>query len=284
MAIIYIVVGSFVAYFVSIFWWKNIFSRDFFYFSSKQDQSHLFFTSWSLAVAWFQDTLPLDFRNFPELHGDISAIQKEAKIVMIFGAGRIPMGKKRGQNLPRLCCQVLKYKKIRWCLGFVGFPDIFARAVALKNCITFISFCGLQPLVVRKAAEVLFSDFDLMDSNLYSWTRCHPRSEFCDTYLSLLSQPKPLFGNKTCSHPLGGVNHSWWQNTSLFPNQTFRPPSSSSAAFGISDFYGPMVVYLPSQKCWTLFYKIALVSAAGGGESNVRSSGNVGSHGCHGCK
>ena len=24
-----------------------------------------------------QDTLPLDFRNFPELHGDISDIQKE---------------------------------------------------------------------------------------------------------------------------------------------------------------------------------------------------------------
>lgn len=41
-----------------------------------------------------------------------------------------------------------------------------------------------------------------------------------------------------------------------FPNQTFRPPDlSSSAAFGISDFYGAMVVHLPSQSVGHCFTK-----------------------------
>lgn len=207
---------------MSIFCEKKHLLKGFFFFFSNKTRAIYFLQvdHWPGRLVW-EDTLPLDFRNFPELHGDISAIQKEAN--GDFRGRSDSDGKKEGSEPQRLCCQVLKYKKIRWCLGFVGFPDIFARAVALENCITFISFCGLQPLVVRKAAFCAFLRFwldgfkPLLLNEMSSSFR-----NFVTRILSLLSQPKPLFGNKTCSHPLGGVNHSWWQNNSLFPKPNFQ--------------------------------------------------------------
>ena len=91
---------------------KNIFSRAFFFFFSNKTRAIYFLQvdHWPGRLVW-EDTLPLDFRNFPELHGDISAIQKEAN--GDFRGRSDSDGKKEGSEPQRLCCQVLKYKKIR---------------------------------------------------------------------------------------------------------------------------------------------------------------------------